>query len=90
MAAWPYNLPAYQRARRYVLARDPVCTVDGCTNAATTADHILPVVEIIERYGRYTARAQAIATDPALLRGTCLSHNSSRGGHLAARRRTRQ
>lgn len=90
MATWPYNLPAYQRARRYVLARDPWCSVEGCTNPSTSADHVVPVVDLIERYGgQQSAKARAMACDPALMRGTCLSHNSSRGARLGNRRRSR-
>lgn len=88
MATWPYNLPAYQRARRYVLARDPWCAVDGCTKPATSLDHIVPVIDLIERYGGPgNPRATAMACDPALMRGTCPSHNSSRGAQLGNRRR---
>ena len=37
-----YNTARWQRLRRMVLNRDPICVADGCTQPATDVDHIKP------------------------------------------------
>ena len=37
-----YNSGRWQKLRRMVLNRDPVCSASGCSNGSTDVDHIKP------------------------------------------------
>jgi hypothetical protein len=87
VARWPYNLPAYQQARRAVLRRDPVCTIDGCTEPSTQADHVIPIADLKAMYPPGDIRAHLLACDPRHMRGACRFHNAQRGGRMGRARR---
>lgn len=67
MANWPYNLAAWPKVRKIVLARDGYeCQVrlPGCLGKATDAEHIVP------------ASAGGPALDLSNLRASCGPCNS--------------
>jgi 5-methylcytosine-specific restriction endonuclease McrA len=59
---------AYQRNRKLVLAREPIChwRFEGCAGKSTTADHLLAV-------------SRGGSNDPSNLVGSCESCNRRRG-----------
>jgi len=58
--------PAWQRLRKLILARDPICRDEsGCGASSTYVDHI-------------TSRRRGGTDDPSNLRGLCHSHHSSK------------
>ena len=81
MLAKPAYSEPWPTIRRYVLARDGyLCQIrlKGCTTTATTADHIVPLVDGGSRL------------DPDNCRAACLHCNSSLGAHIANQRRWRK
>ncbi|KPM52886.1 hypothetical protein ACG83_25985 [Frankia sp. R43] len=59
----------YRRNRAIVLADGPCCFVEGCTAAATTVDHILPL-------------SLGGTNELDNLRPACRRHNASRANRL--------
>jgi 5-methylcytosine-specific restriction protein A len=53
----------WQRLRKRILARDPICTWPGCTERATDVDHIV-------------SRRKGGSEDERNLRGLCHVHHS--------------
>lgn len=86
MAPWPYNIPAYQQARKVTLRGNPPCQVTpGCPKAATTADHH-PWTVLHVRRGLAPVE---VLWDPANLRPACRSCNSRLGARAGNRWRRR-
>jgi 5-methylcytosine-specific restriction endonuclease McrA len=73
-----YHRRAYQRARRVVLeAAGWRCQWPGCSNRATTVDHVTPLA-----YGG--------SNDPANLRASCQACNSRGGAAISTENRRRR
>jgi 5-methylcytosine-specific restriction protein A len=56
---------AWQRLRRLILARDPICKTDGCGQPSTQVDHVI-------------SRRRGGTDDPSNLQGLCRRHHSSK------------
>jgi 5-methylcytosine-specific restriction protein A len=69
-----YRRAGYRQNRRRLLADNPPCSVRGCTQPATTADHVLPV-------------SAGGSNDLDNLRPMCAHHNSVFGAEIATARR---
>ncbi len=70
-----YSTAAWQRTRRYVIARDPYCTIQAprCTGYSTTAHHLEPSSIAPERF-----------FDLTNLAGACRACNFGGGAQVAA------
>ena len=55
----------WQRLRRLILDRDPMCTWPGCEQRSTDVDHIV-------------SRRRGGTDDPSNLRGLCHAHHSEK------------
>ena len=62
---------AWQRTRKHILRRDPVCVIAGCNEAATEVDHIVP-----KRMGGLDT--------PENLQGLCKHHHSIKTANESA------
>jgi 5-methylcytosine-specific restriction protein A len=56
---------AWQRLRKLILARDPICKAQGCNQASSQVDHIV-------------SRRRGGTDDPSNLQGLCRGHHSSK------------
>lgn len=65
-----YDREHEQRFRPGVLAKDPVCVIDGCAAASVVADHY-------PRSRRELVALRLDPNDPRYGRGLCLAHHSS-------------
>jgi 5-methylcytosine-specific restriction endonuclease McrA len=54
---------AWSKLSAFIIGRDPICTVPGCTKPSTQADHII-------------ARRKGGTDDPENLRGMCHPHHA--------------
>jgi 5-methylcytosine-specific restriction protein A len=55
----------WQKLRKLILARDPICTTTGCNEPSTQVDHIV-------------SRRRGGTDHPGNLHGLCQSHHSSK------------
>lgn len=89
------NNPQWKRARKAVLAKDPVCMCPGrgkcapslgrpCCRPSTTADHVIPFSELLRTGATHLFYALSN------LRGSCASCNYSRGDGSRGCRGTRE
>jgi 5-methylcytosine-specific restriction endonuclease McrA len=77
-----YATALWRRTSALVIARAAgMCETRGCTNPATTADHVIPAVELYE-----TGRL-ALFFDLSNLQAACRQCNSRRGARLVNGRR---
>jgi 5-methylcytosine-specific restriction enzyme A len=59
----------WRKTRQWKLTQDPICEVEGCTQAATVVDH-------------FTPRAEGGTDDPDNLASMCVSHDRRKtAGH---------
>lgn len=77
MTVRPYAEAEYVAARRQVVAEVLACHVPGCTNRATTVDHVPALAD-----HRHTPGAHCCDLRPA-----CAPCNYGAGAHLGNRRR---
>lgn len=78
MALRPYNDPDYRAARAWLTANPgTVCYIDGCTEPATTIDHVPAIAEHDHRRGAGCCR----------LLPACRYHNCSSGAAIGNRLR---
>lgn len=72
-----YASSIYREHRKRVLSAKPLCSYAGCTEAATTLDHIVPV-------------SLGGGNEPSNLRPMCRKHNEALGRDLGNQMKRRR
>jgi 5-methylcytosine-specific restriction protein A len=73
-----YKSPQWVSLRRRVLREEPTCAEEGCQERSTSVDHIVPLADGGDPYGRSNVR------------GMCFFHHKRRTSQQGAERRKRQ